>query len=396
MDNLNIDKAKKAAQQLTGYLVTYSTLIIGILILVALIIWGTNKLSLNSKNCRDMNALYTKRKPKIGNYTPDGPNKELENYRRIGDFFIKTAYNCCCAGNFKNDFVNICALENCIKQGVRCLDFEIYSVGNEPVIATSSVNDDSIKETYNSVHFGDAMNAIGNKAFSAPTPNPNDPLLLNFRIMSKNKKIYDKMASILENILGDRTLNNCNSFNNQDQNACDIPIGALVGKVLILADFEYEDDSFIKKTKLWEYINLAGNDSTTPFYTINRFSTIKNDDPVAKQKYNTENMTLCMPDLDANANNYKYLIPQAMGCQMTAMCFQKEDAQLEAYIDFFDKHQHAFVKKDVIPGNMLKVLTCIKDPEKKKNMMGTRSFDVQADSGIDLGGMDTSSLKFTI
>ena len=47
--NLNIDAAKKTAQRLSGILVTYSTLIIGILILVALIIWCTDKMTLNTK-----------------------------------------------------------------------------------------------------------------------------------------------------------------------------------------------------------------------------------------------------------------------------------------------------------------------------------------------------------
>ena len=31
-------------------------------------------------------------------------------------------------GSYKNDYVNLCALKSCIKQGARCLDFEIYSV----------------------------------------------------------------------------------------------------------------------------------------------------------------------------------------------------------------------------------------------------------------------------
>ena len=41
-------------------------------------------------------------------------SSEIEPFRRLGDYFIKTAYNCCCAGNYKNDFVNICALKNLV------------------------------------------------------------------------------------------------------------------------------------------------------------------------------------------------------------------------------------------------------------------------------------------
>jgi len=56
------------------------------------------------------------------------------------DYYIKTAYNACSGGNYKNDFVNVCNLINVLKQGVRCLDFEIYSIGNQPVVATSTVD----------------------------------------------------------------------------------------------------------------------------------------------------------------------------------------------------------------------------------------------------------------
>lgn len=393
--NLNIDTAKKTMKKLSGVLVTYSTLIISVLILIALIMWGTNKLSLDKKNCKNMNALYKKTEKKLGNYSPQGPYPDLEKHRRIGDFFIKTAYNCCCAGNFKNDFVNLCALENCIKQGVRCLDFEIYSVDNEPVIAASSVNDNSVKETYNSIHFGDALNTIYNKAFSGLAPNPEDPLILNLRIMSKNKQIYNKMAKNIEKILGDRILSNCNSYNNQGHNACDIPIGSLIGgKVLILADFSYEDTAFIKKTKLWEFINLAGNDSDSPFYTIKRFTEVKHDDPTATQDYNTENMTMCIPDLSPEAKNFSYLIAQVKGCQLIGMCFQKEDAQLQAYIDFFNTEQSAFVRKDIISGNMLKVTTCIQDPPPQKNMLKVQRFSATADAGIELP-TDVPDLMFS-
>ena len=62
---LNTDKALAAAKRLSGLLVSYSTLIIGILILVALIIWGTNKLTLNSTNCKNMNTLYDNKKYKV-------------------------------------------------------------------------------------------------------------------------------------------------------------------------------------------------------------------------------------------------------------------------------------------------------------------------------------------
>ena len=114
-----------------------------------------------------------------------------------------------------------------ILQGARGLDFEIYSIDGKPAIAASSVSDNSIKETYNSVPFAEALNEISNYAFSGHI-NKGDPIFLNLRIMSKNKEIYDKMAHDLERILGSRLLKSCNSYNNRDSNIADIPIGSLI------------------------------------------------------------------------------------------------------------------------------------------------------------------------
>ena len=54
------------------------------------------------------------------------------------NYNIKTAYNCCAVNTFKNSWVSGCALKHCISAGARCLDFEIYSMNNNPVIGFSS------------------------------------------------------------------------------------------------------------------------------------------------------------------------------------------------------------------------------------------------------------------
>jgi len=46
-----------------------------------------------------------------------------------------------------------------------------------------------VKETYNYVSLPDALQIINNNAFSGGScPNPNDPLILHFRIQSNNEK----------------------------------------------------------------------------------------------------------------------------------------------------------------------------------------------------------------
>jgi hypothetical protein len=88
------------------------------------------------------------------------------------DYYIKTAYNACSGGAYRNSYVDISHLKTVIKQGVRCLDFEIYSIDNQPVVATSTSNDFFVKETFNYVPFGGengVMDTINNHAFASGT-----------------------------------------------------------------------------------------------------------------------------------------------------------------------------------------------------------------------------------
>ena len=167
------------------------SLTICVMTTILIILWIQSKLTLKSKNCSKLNKNYIN-SPFISDI-----NVSNSDYRHdLRDYYIKTAFNCCATGSVKNDFVDICALETCIKQGVRCLDFEIYSMNDNPVIAVSSENKYYIKESYNKIDFSVALTAIS-KAFSGSyAPNPNDPMILHFRIMTNNLKILDKISHL--------------------------------------------------------------------------------------------------------------------------------------------------------------------------------------------------------
>ena len=132
--------------------------------------------NLMSSECTYMNNKYGTINGQLKSISSANPNS---NYT-LKDYYIKTAYNCCSGGSYKNDYVNTCNLTNIIKQGCRGLDFEIYSINDQPVVATSTSDSYYIKETYNSVPFAEAMKIIVNYAFSTTgAPNPNDPILIH-------------------------------------------------------------------------------------------------------------------------------------------------------------------------------------------------------------------------
>lgn len=305
-------------------------------ILFVLLSYALNKLTLKNRNCKNIKKVY---KNSTSIISIDKDDKVFSHNLR--DYYIKTAYSCCCTGNYKNDYVDLCALENCIKQGVRCLDFEIYSYNNKPVIAASSVNSNSIKETYNYISFGKAMDMVANLAFSnSASPNAKDPLLLHFRIMSNNIKVYDIMANTLNSSLGERLLDNNFSYENGGKNLGATPIVDLLGKAIIIVD---KSNKLFESTKLDEFVNMASN---SMFMRMLRYNEVKfTHDMNELINYNKKNMTIVLPNLDADNANPDPSVTSNYGCQMNALAFQNFDKHMEYYSLYFDKKGSAFVLK---------------------------------------------------
>lgn len=312
-------------------------IVIGILFFV-IFLWCYTKLSLNTKNCTKLTALYDDF-PLISSINSSNPIYQF----KLRDYYIKTAYNCCSAGNFKNDFVNLCALKNCIKQGARCLDFEIYSVNNIPVIAVSGKSDFNVKESYNNISFSNAMTVVSTYAFSGGTcPNPSDPLILHFRIMSNIPALHDQMAMILYNTMEDRLLGKKFSYECGGRNIGSYgPISNLMGKVIIMTD---KTNPLFSSSKLHEYVNIASN---SPFVRKLRFTEVKFC-PDAKELiyYNKQNMTICLPDLAISSVNFSPAVAKSYGCQMMGMSFQNFDSNMQYYTQMFDDAGSAFVLRE--------------------------------------------------
>tara|TARA_B100001540_G_scaffold300254_1_gene305540 strand:+ start:616 stop:1800 length:1185 start_codon:yes stop_codon:yes gene_type:complete len=323
----------------------FISIVLGVIILIFIIMWSLDKMNLNSENCSDLNEIYGKNDTFISSFSPN--NSEYQGDLR--NYTIKTAYNCCASGKFKNDFVNLCALKNCIQQGARCLDFEIYSINDDPVIAASFINDYTQKGTYNGVPFEKAMSTIEKCAFNSGSecncPNPNDPLILHFRIMSKNKKIYDKMAKILSTTLETKLLGDKYSYGNSQGHKDEQyfigsePLTNFTDKIIIA--IEYSD--LLIKSDLFEFTNICSN-SPSGFMKLVRYSDLKNllsPDELKEQckKY----FCICLPDISTSADNQSATLALQFGCQMIGMSFQNFDVNMQFYSEFFDDHGSAFV-----------------------------------------------------
>ena len=323
---------KKTADKLGG--VEYAGIVITVIILFISLIYMYKKFNLDNKNCREMDYQY----PNMPLLKSINESNGAYQYA-LRDYYIKTAYNACCAGGFKNDYVNLCALKNCIKQGARCLDMEVYSLDDMPVIATSSIDDFNIKETYNSIPFASAMGIIANYAFSGSTcPCPTDPLILHLRIMSNNAKMYDVMANDLHEKLERYLLGPQYSSENNHKNISEKPLLSFKEKVIIVVD---KSNPLFENTAMNEYVNLASN---SMFMRSVRFTYgIKFGQDMAElAEFNKKSMTICLPDLGPSPANYSSALAMNYGCQMVALSFQTYDANMQYYEKYFNGKTSAF------------------------------------------------------
>ena len=246
--------------------------------------------------------------------------------------FIKTAYNCCCTGDFKNDYVDACALQNCAKQGVRALDFTIYSLHGKPVIAASTIPSKKYKEMYNSLPFSKTMTQV-KQMFLYDTvncTNTTDPLFLIFRIQSSNVNIYSQMGEILTSVFGDGNASGSKIYKpNVDVSLDDETIANLKGKVIILVDitgltgFENSKLAPITALQLGTMTNQIYRESEA--YNLLETGTLSNT-----------YINVLYPDYQPKSINYDFnTVGLKQQFQFIGLNFQMKDIYLDGYNKLF-------------------------------------------------------------
>jgi len=355
-----IQEAYSVITNLKEDFVSYMILAMILLILITIISYTYYVINLNRTDCNFINNLY----PTVnGNITPiSESNTDLNG--NLYDYYMKTAFNACSGGSYKNDVVDVCNLKAVIKQGVRCLDFEIYSIDNEPVVSTSTSDNFYVKETFNSVNFSSVMKIITDYAMAGPgitastsgltCPNQSDPLIIHLRIKSNNQKMYSKLADIFGNydmymLKGDY------SYENHGTNIGALPLLNFRNKIILIVD--KTNNSFLENTAFMEFVNLTSN---SVFMRAIPYFGIKNvPDMTELTNFNKTGMTIVLPDNGVNPINPSGIVSRDMGCQMVAMRYQYVDNFLEENALFFDRCGYAFCLK---PENLRNKIVSIPAP----------------------------------
>lgn len=308
-----------------------------IFLIVMMILFYMYKLSQYTKtHCADINSIYKER--------ASIATLDVAKYKdyKLRDFYIRTAYNCCAIGNFTNTFVDLCSVEAILKQGVRCLDFEIYAMDNKPVIAVSASESVNFKQSFNYLTSSDVLNYVLTYAFSgALAPNPQDPLILHFRIKTDLLPIMNELGKDIQNILGERLLNNDYNDAYFGKNLGGVPITNFMNKIIIAVNIHNKE--VLKADKLMKVTNI---ESGSPFLRqLRKHDVLYTPSANELTDYNKQNMSIAIPDVTYSTENLPFHLCLEYGIQMIGMCYQNFDSNMEICAEFFGENNTAFVLK---------------------------------------------------
>jgi hypothetical protein len=316
---------------------------------------------------------------------------EKKGLYKIRDYYIFSSYNSCNeSSETQYNIISLKALRYVISQGVRFLDFEIYSLKDVPIVSTSTNPDNYNQfESNNYVNFSDAFEVIINNCFNISTcPNDNDPIFIHLRIKSNNDKMFENLATIFDKyqestnyMLGTEYSYErlrCTSNKSQDSdsdctstNITDEPLYYFKQKIIIILD---RNNIYALDNKtLMEFINLTSHSLYCRL--INNFTMVNSQDQLEILEFNKRTVTIVTPDFGINKNNPNINNSKLLGIQFNANNFHKKDKHLTNAINMFNTFGCAFILK---PSLMRYFPLTVEIPPRNPDSMSFKERDIKS------------------
>jgi hypothetical protein len=219
-------------------------------------------------------------------------------------------------------------LKNCASYGVRALDFQIYSLNNQPIVSASSVNSTQYKEIYNHISFYNAMKTVRQYFVDDSTNiNRTDPLFLIFRLYSTNSDIYDMMAKTLNEVFGYAS-SLSNTIHISRSQLDKIAISVLNNRVIIIVDPSYGNKTAFINSKLYQFTSMTITGTNHIYREQQLMSSLSSNTGDSL----SDNLTILYPNLQSNNNNFDFVTSGIFNkISFIGMNFQYYDQFLSQY-----------------------------------------------------------------
>ena len=213
-------------------------------------------------------------------------------------------------------------LKTVLQRGVRFLDFEIYSVGNEPIVGYSS--------SYENINFNKVCKSI----ISFKPVQITDPLFIQLRIKTQKTELYSKIANyISQNFQGALYSGKINE---------NTLLSDLNNKIIIVIDIQKTNSSYSSASVDFKsLVNLETGTSLNVITTTDLLKSkskrinINTDGVTITTNESSPIWTLSYPDIMATSNpDIKSLMNQQ--CPNIIQCrFDLDDSNLALYEKIF-------------------------------------------------------------
>ncbi len=287
-----------------------------------------------NRDQRNMDTALAAFPNKLGTITP-----AVSKDYALRDFMVASSLDSCCssAGGMYNH-VGVQPLRDVIAHGARCLDFEVFTVGGEPVVATSMGGGIHSKASLNYLPFRTAMANAGQYAFQGGRcQNAGDPLLISIRMNTKQSEVYPVMAAAIKKSFGDKLLGEEYGNEYGGKNIGTVPLKQLMGKAIILYSGPAPSNADFNKL-------VNGSTGGVFLRKLTHYDVKYTHDPSELIEYNKQNMSLVVPKSGEDRSMPASLAYQ-YGCQLMCMDYSTPDANMEYMLAMFNEAGSAFVLK---------------------------------------------------
>jgi hypothetical protein len=223
-------------------------------------------------------------------------------------------------------YITTNAITEVIKGGARLIEFDIYSVGGDPVVGLADSKTNNMF-TYNTLKFEDCCTTLANTMFnSGTTTGYANPFVLSLNFHSEDNAFMTRCADVMKMTLRKFMLRNEYSY--QRKNLAVEPICKLMGKLVIVSGGN------TKGNGMDELVNMSWASSNMRRMTYTEASQTFDHEELIE--YNKRNITLVVPDMrSTELKNKNAEICFAYGCQWVAMNFGSLDNAMELYTGQF-------------------------------------------------------------
>lgn len=290
------------------------------------------------------------------NITPSSVSSVSQNNSTLAlrQYCIKSSYNSALSGkNISTD-----AIKYVLSRGCRFIDLEIFLIDDEAQVAYSNDPTFVTIKSLNYVTLNSILQSLMINAFSAPSPNLSDPLFIQFRVKSKNPKIYNLIGMAVSNYLSNKLY--------KGKVTGDTILSTLMNKVILIIDSTLSPD--YKKIELYpkcynntatvltqedscfnlsQYVNIESGTSNLRRYTYKSLLDQVTTPPILLDSDHSETdvslfRLVCPDDNDYNNPSFSIFFSN-YGVQFISMRFYILDENLTLYEKFFADNLTSFV-----------------------------------------------------